>query len=206
MTAAFMLSIACRTAFAAQSPSAIRLACAFSSLVESPTEAGSTVLCTAFRASSSEMSAPVLASVVAPSRSAVTSRARTDDSWAASFEGHRCVGKMPRTLPSSARRTTTLHEALVESAPYPLAETCHSTLRLLALPLRHDDQRLVQQADFRGIGVPNYQPPFAHTFVGARDFDALHQRELHQQGTAECHVHLGAGRCQLSGVVVRQEE
>lgn len=105
MRAVFMLSIACRTAFAAQSPSAIRLAFALSSFLETPTEAGSMVLWTAFSASNSEMSVPVLASVVAPSRSAVRSPARTVDSWAASFEGHRCVGKMPRTRSSSARRT-----------------------------------------------------------------------------------------------------
>jgi hypothetical protein len=40
------------------------LAFAFSTFLDSPTEPGFTALCTAFNASSSEMSAPVLASVV----------------------------------------------------------------------------------------------------------------------------------------------
>lgn len=58
MTAAFALSMAFRTAFAAQSPSAMSVAFAFSSFLDRPTAAGSTALCTAFRASGSEISAP----------------------------------------------------------------------------------------------------------------------------------------------------
>lgn len=42
---------------------------------------------------------------------------------------------------------------------------------------------------------PDHKPALAHTLVGARDVDALHQRELQEQGAAERHVHLGAGRC-----------
>ena len=64
--ATFVLSIAFRTAFAAQSPSAIRLAFAFNSFLDSPTEPGSMTLCATFKACSSETSAPVLSSVVAP--------------------------------------------------------------------------------------------------------------------------------------------
>ena len=60
MTAAFVLSIAWRTALAAQSPSAIRLAFAFNSFLDSPTEPGSMTLCATFKACNSETSAPVL--------------------------------------------------------------------------------------------------------------------------------------------------
>ena len=48
---AVSVSIADRTAFPTQSPSAIRLALAFSSRLESPTDSGATALCTAFSAS-----------------------------------------------------------------------------------------------------------------------------------------------------------
>lgn len=103
-------------------------------------------------------------------------------------------------------KDTTVDEALVEPAPCVLPETRHDTLRLLAFMLLHDGQSLVQQTVARGTGVPDHQPALAHTLVGARDVDPLHQSELHQEGAAERHVHLGAERCQLSGVVVRQQE
>ena len=89
MTAACMPSMTPRTAFAAQSPSAMRVAFAFISRFESPTEPGSTAFCTALNASSSAMSAPVRSSVVLPSRSAVPSAVRIDASWAASADGQR---------------------------------------------------------------------------------------------------------------------
>ena len=154
MMAAIMLSIACWTAFAAQSPSAIRLAFAFSSFLESPTEPGSTALCTALSASNSEISAPVLASAVAPARSA-------DDE---SRPNRRLMGGVLRGPPMRREdaedpvilgaEDTTLDEALVEPAPYPLPESCHDTLGLLAFLLPNDGQRLVQQAVARGIGDP----------------------------------------------------
>src|SRR5688572_7105468 len=63
---AVSVSIADRTAFPTQSPSAICLALALSSGLESPTESAGTALCTAFSAYRRETSARVPASVVAP--------------------------------------------------------------------------------------------------------------------------------------------
>jgi hypothetical protein len=77
-------------------------------------------------------------------------------------------------------------------------------LGILALLLPHDGQSLVQLAVAGGTGIPGHQPGLARTLIAARDVDAPHQRELDQPGAAECHVHLGAGRCQLSSVVVPQ--
>jgi hypothetical protein len=103
-------------------------------------------------------------------------------------------------------KDATLGEALVEPDPYPLPESFHDTLGLLAFLLPDDGQSLVQQTVAGGIEVPDHQTPLPHTLVGARDVDATRQRQLDQQGAAERHVHLGAVRGQLSGVVVRQEE
>ena len=80
MIVVFMSSIAARTAVAAQFPSAIRMAFACISRLDSPTAPGPTALCNALSASSSETSAPVLGSVVVPLRRAPTRSARTDPS------------------------------------------------------------------------------------------------------------------------------
>ncbi len=77
MMAAIMLSMAERTAAAAQSPSAIRLALAFSSRFDSPTAFGSTTSWTAFSADRRAISVPVRVSVAARSRRAVSSATRT---------------------------------------------------------------------------------------------------------------------------------
>ena len=58
MTAAFVLSIAWRTALAAQSPSAIRLVFAFNSFLDSPTEPGSMTLCASFRRATARRARP----------------------------------------------------------------------------------------------------------------------------------------------------
>ena len=99
-----------------------------------------------------------------------------------------------------------LDETLVEPDPCPLPESCHHVPRLLAFPLPDEDQRLVQQAVARGIGIPDHESTLAHTFIGRGHVHARHQRELHQQGSAQCHVHARPRRCELSGVVVGQEQ
>ena len=206
MTAAFMLSIACRTAVPAQSPSAIRRAFALSSRLESPTAPGSTAWSTASSASSNETRAPVLVSV-GRARPECGDESRPD---------RRLVGGVQRRPPVRREdaqdpallgtQHAALDEALEEPAADPLPETRHDALGPLALLLPRDGQRLVQQAVAGRAGVPDDQPALADPLVGAGDVDALQERELHQQGAAESHVHLGARRRQLAGVVVGEEE
>jgi hypothetical protein len=134
----------------------------------------------------------------------VPSPARTDDSGSI-LQGPSMRREDAEDSVILGTKDTTLDEALVEPDPCPLPETCHDTLGLLAFLLPHDGQSLVP-ADLSPVG-PGFlttSRALAHTLIGACDANALHQRELDQQGAAERHIHLGAGRCQLSGVVVRQ--
>ena len=99
-----------------------------------------------------------------------------------------------------------LDETLPETGPCPLPESHHDTLGLLAFLLHDEGQGLVQQSVAGGVGVPDHQATLAHTLIGARDVDAVRQRELDEQSAAERSVNLGAGCCELAGLVISQEE
>jgi hypothetical protein len=62
---------------------------------------------------------------------------------------------------------------------------------------------LIEQTVAGGAGVPDDQSALPHTLLGTCEVDAVREHELDQQPATERHVRLGAGRGQLSGVVVR---
>ncbi len=137
MTAAFMLSIACLTA---SLPSRPRRSAWRSRSARSWRGRRNPVhhLVYAFNASNNEISAPVLASAVAPSRSALTIAPEPTTHGQRPSRATDASGRCRGMRSSSARRTTARDEALVRAGPVPSSRDVSRRSGLLAYPLPND--------------------------------------------------------------------